>query len=639
ERGWWSGLILLLRPSGVGKCKSNATAASGSSLRPKVIVANIKLEPLYEEDISVKDEPIDIDENQAGSREPPSPGCGGQLAPPSPSAASGSSLSPKVVAANIKIEPLYEEEDISVKDEPIDIDELAPPPPSGWPDKMEAQIEAREAHVAHRPASLSSTMPGHVNVGRRQSAPAGDPEDAGDSGGVSEASSSQQCSEILPYSQRGLVDAKVTCQMQQRHPDEQASSNLYSCFDCEYSCGSELQLLKHIHVLHKHSSKKPLGCSESSPGGSKVKSEALEQVESPLVLPASVIYIKEEPEDKTEEVSIKEEPFLYGNENAHITAATSTLFFTSPQSCSTEHLSPALTPSSCVPCKTEAQVEARDALPNSSQDISALSLNQFGEGSALASGDPPGGTDVSGACSSKQHIRLGCSHRGLVPAGAGKLQQHLDLEHPASGPRRCSEHTSTSGSELQHHIYAIHSEEKPFQCSECDYACTAKRYLKSHFLLKHSTEKPFRCSDCEYSCTIKQNLKNHFLSKHSIEKPFKCSECDYACTLKGNLKKHVLHKHSRRKTIQCSECDYACSSKEYLKSHWLHKHSTEKPFQCSECDYACTTKAHLERHVLNKHSTKKPCQCSECVYACTTKVNLKRHFLRKHSREKPIQGS
>ncbi|XP_047740813.1 zinc finger protein 142-like [Hyalella azteca] len=411
EKGWWSGLNRLLRPSGVGKIKSDATAASGSSLHPKVVAVNIKLEPLYEEDdISVKDEPIDIDENQQtppssssvpckkeaqveardahqcasqdaaampkeqdSSGEPPSPGCGGQLAPPSPSAtdASGSSIHPKVVAVNIKLEPLYEEADISVKDEPIDIDEnqqtppssscvpckeeaqveaqdahqcasqdaaampeeqassgeppspecggqLAPPPPSGGPDELETQIEARDANVAHRSASLSSAMPGLVNVGRRQSAPAGHPEDAGGSSGVSEASSSQQRSERHPYSQRGFVDAKITCQMQQRHLDEQASLHLYSCSDCEYSCGSELQLLKHIsakhsrekthhcsgpecvcfmernpandivykllskkphhckkceyscvtkrnlkrHVLHKHSSKKPLDCSE-----------------------------------------------------------------------------------------------------------------------------------------------------------------------------------------------------------------------------------------------------------------------------------------------------------------------------------------------------------------------------------------
>ena len=38
--------------------------------------------------------------------------------------------------------------------------QLAPPPPSGGPDKVEAQIEGRDAHITHHPASLSSAMPG-----------------------------------------------------------------------------------------------------------------------------------------------------------------------------------------------------------------------------------------------------------------------------------------------------------------------------------------------------------------------------------------------------------------------------------------------------------------------------------------------
>ncbi|XP_018019098.2 uncharacterized protein LOC108675588 [Hyalella azteca] len=98
---------------------------------------------------------------------------------------------------------------------------------------------------------------------------------------------------------------------------------------------------------------------QASPGDSKVKSEALENVDPPPVLKVSAIYIKEELEDGNEEVYIKEEPFLYGNE-----------------SCSTAPLSPAPVYSSCVPCKTEAQVEANSALPKSSQNIFALSTNQ-----------------------------------------------------------------------------------------------------------------------------------------------------------------------------------------------------------------------------------------------------------------------
>ncbi|XP_047738110.1 uncharacterized protein LOC125178435 [Hyalella azteca] len=74
---------------------------------------------------------------------------------------------------------------------------------------------------------------------------------------------------------------------------------------------------------------------QASPGGSKVKSEALEKADPPSALEIPAIFIKEEPEDETEDVSIKEEPedetgevsikkepFIYGNE-----------------ACSTAHLS------------------------------------------------------------------------------------------------------------------------------------------------------------------------------------------------------------------------------------------------------------------------------------------------------------
>ncbi|XP_047738585.1 zinc finger protein 84-like [Hyalella azteca] len=432
ERGWWSGLNLLLRPSGVGKCKSNATAASGSSLCPKVIVANIKLEPLYEEDISVKDEPIDIDGNQAGSGEPPSPGCGGQLAPPSSSAASSSSLRPKVVAANIKIEPLYEEEDISVKDEPIDIDELAPPPASGWPDKMEAQIEAREAHVAHRPASLSSTMPGHVNVGRRQSAPAGDPEDAGGSGGASEASSSQQRSERLPYSQRGLVDAKVTCQLQQRHPDEQASSHLYSCFDCEYSCGSELQLLKLISAKHKRESTHR--CSG----------------------PQSVCFMERNPANN----------IIY----KHLSKK--------PHRCKECEYS----------CDTKSHLKSHVLHKHSSKKPLSCSECEYScdTKSHLKS-------HVLHKHSSKKP--LGCSECEYSCVTKSQLKRHVLHKHSCKKPLGCSEcqYSCVTKSHLKSHVLYKHSSKKPLSCTECEYSCVTKSHLKSHVLYKHSSKKPLSC--------------------------------------------------------------------------------------------------------------------------------------------------
>ncbi|XP_047736225.1 uncharacterized protein LOC108668233 [Hyalella azteca] len=127
--------------------------------------------------------------------------------------------------------------------------------------------------------------------------------------------------------------------------------------------------------------------SQASSGGSKVKSEASEKIGPPPVLKVSAISIKEEPDYGIEDVVIKEEPFLYGNE--------------------------------------------------------------FGEG---GSAPATGATDISGASTSKQHTRLGCSQHGLVPAGTDHLQQLVDLEHQASGPHRCSKYTSSSGIGLQQHI-------------------------------------------------------------------------------------------------------------------------------------------------------------------------------------------
>ncbi|XP_018010501.1 uncharacterized protein LOC108667913 [Hyalella azteca] len=160
--------------------------------------------------------------------------------------------------------------------------------------------------------------------------------------------------------------------------------------------------------------------SQVSSGGSKVKSEASEKIGPPPVLKVSAISIKEEPDYGIEDVVIKEEPFLYGNE--------------------------------------------------------------FGEGgSAPAAGDAAAVADISGASTSKQHNRLGCSQHGVVPAGAGQLQQHVHLEHPASGPHRCSKYTSSSGIGLQRHINAMHSTETSFQFPIC--GCLFSSFVFLAFLL------------------------------------------------------------------------------------------------------------------------------------------------------------
>ncbi|XP_018017370.1 gastrula zinc finger protein XlCGF46.1-like [Hyalella azteca] len=299
-------------------------------------------------------------------------------------------------------------------------------------------------------------------------------------------------------------------------------------------------------------------------------------------------------------------------------------------------------------------------------------IKQDKDGSA--SGEAAGGADGCEVCSTKQHIWLGCSQCGLVPAGAGQLQQHIDLEHPASGPANCSKYTSSSGSvlpkkkkdytrkSLQEQINSNYLRRIKHQCKFCLISCATDADLEQHILLLHpqkkkgkkpmgkymggckkilqkhcppkrSSMKKFCCSKCDYACTRKRQLDSHCLYKHSTKKPFQCSKCNYACTTKLNLEHHILCKHSTKKPFQCSKCDYACTTKINLEYHFLSKHSTSKPFKCFECGYTSNKKKPLRSHIYFKHFVK-PIQCPECDYSFITKQVLKRHFLLQHSTEK-----
>ena len=112
--------------------------------------------------------------------------------------------------------------------------------------------------------------------------------------------------------------------------------------------------------------------------------------------------------------------------------------------------------------------------------------------------------------------------------------------------------------------------DKPFRCSDQSHLAVHKRL--------HSGEKPFACSMCEYRCSRKSQLVVHE-RVHSGEKPYACSVCEYRCSDKSRLVKHE-RVHSGEKPYACSVCEYRCSRKSDLVVH-ERVHSGEKPYACS----------------------------------------------------------
>ncbi|XP_047738934.1 zinc finger X-chromosomal protein-like [Hyalella azteca] len=465
KRGWWSGLNLPQVPVAVCQVESNATNASGSSMLPDMVAANIKLEPVDED---VKDEPVKIDENQQ-----------------------------------------------------------TPSPSSCVPCKEEAQVEAWDAH--QRSSQDVTAMPGEQM-----------------------ASSTKECRDMLHQLSAGAV-----CSGRRPEPSLSQASPVAVCSD---RCPEPSLIL-------------------ASPGAGKVKSEALEMIDPSPVIKVSAISIKKELDDETEAISIKEEPFLYGYE-----------------ACPTEQLSHAPASSSCLPCKTEVQVEDHGNHTSSSQNISALLVNQCkAGGSASASGDAADDAGVSGASNSREGMSLSCSQRGLVPASAGQQQLHIHQEHLASGPHRCSDcdNTSSSGSGLQQKINAIHSIKDSLQCQDCGYKCTSKKLMQKHIACKHLCKSQHQCHFCLNLCDTKAELKQHILLRHPQGNSQKFSNGKYADGCKKILHNHCISKQSTMKKMGYSEGDFACTTKGSLKRHFLYKHSTEKHIQCSE--YCVRAPGHADR--------------------------------------------
>uniref|UniRef100_A0A3B4YAL0 Zinc finger protein 142 n=1 Tax=Seriola lalandi dorsalis TaxID=1841481 RepID=A0A3B4YAL0_SERLL len=187
---------------------------------------------------------------------------------------------------------------------------------------------------------------------------------------------------------------------------------------------------------------------------------------------------------------------------------------------------------------------------------------------------------------------------------------------------------------LAQHLLNEHEEgpleDKPLNCSICQFACRHQLVLEQH-LRSHGGKRLYKCTDCEYSTRNKQKITWH-IRIHTGEKPYSCEQCSYTCTDPSRLKLH-MRVHQEEKKYLCPECGYKCKWATQLKYH-MTKHTGEKPYACDECDYRTNRADTLRVHRDTQHCDMRPYVCEKCGKAFKTSFILKTHQ-RQHSDDRP----
>ena len=136
------------------------------------------------------------------------------------------------------------------------------------------------------------------------------------------------------------------------------------------------------------------------------------------------------------------------------------------------------------------------------------------------------------------------------------------------------------------------------------------------------TTKCWECGICGKEFKHQYTLVRH-LPVHTDERNFQCDQCEKAFRQLSTLTQHKASKHSSSKPYVCEICTKSFSRVSILINH-KKIHKDEKNYQCEVCEKAFHQKINLKMH-MNIHSNKRPYSCSNCQKGFNQKSNLSVH--------------
>lgn len=158
--------------------------------------------------------------------------------------------------------------------------------------------------------------------------------------------------------------------------------------------------------------------------------------------------------------------------------------------------------------------------------------------------------------------------------------------------------------------------------------------LHDHILYKHTVDKPFKCTECDFAHAMARGLKGHMRSAHAKEEDLKiCHICFYKASSNGNLKKHIEAKHEKVKNFECPQCDHKFHAKATMVRHIQTHHSETKPYTCEQCGMSFKIANKLNIHIRLVHEGKKH-SCEFCGREYNCPKSLKEHKFKMHGIDK-----